>query len=187
MFTSLSTASPADWAVIRREEDHYDAATSLLALLSSLRPLPKHGYPINVYDHSLQTASRALRDGAPEDVVVAALFHDAADELAPHHHGPVAAQLLSPWLSADLQWLLHHHSVFQTLLVGGADGADIAAVQEHVDRLSTHPAAAATLDFCRRWDEPSFDPDYRSLPLSEFEPIVRRVVTRHPGTAATAP
>jgi predicted HD phosphohydrolase len=37
--------------------------------------------------------------------------------------------------------------------------------------------------FCVRWDCPSFDPSYDSLPLEHFEPMLRRVFTREPFAA----
>ena len=33
-----------------------------------------------------------------------------------------------------------------------------------------------TLEFCESYDAPSFDPDYDTLPLTTFEPMLRRVM-----------
>ena len=61
------------------------------------------GYRVDRYEHSLQSATRALRDGRSEEYVVAALLHDLGDELAPWTHGEMAAaiaheeNLYSPW------------------------------------------------------------------------------------------
>ena len=33
-----------------------------------------------------------------------------------------------------------------------------------------------TAEFCERWDQTSFDPDYETMPLEAFEPLVRRVI-----------
>jgi predicted HD phosphohydrolase len=35
-------------------------------------------------------------------------------------------------------------------------------------------------EFCARWDQPSFDPDYPTMPLAAFEPILRAVLARSP-------
>ena len=35
-------------------------------------------------------------------------------------------------------------------------------------------------EFCERWDQASFDPDYDTLPLSFFAPMVREVFARTP-------
>lgn len=40
-------------------------------------------------EHSVQTASRALKDGADEELVVCGLFHDIGELLAPICHGEV--------------------------------------------------------------------------------------------------
>ena len=41
------------------------------------------GYKINRLEHGLQSATRALNDGADIDWIVAALLHDIGDGLAP--------------------------------------------------------------------------------------------------------
>ena len=43
-----------------------------------------------------------------------------------------------------------------------------------------HPWYQDAVDFCHRWDQCAFDPDYESLPLEFFEPMVRRVFAREP-------
>ena len=40
-------------------------------------------------EHSVQTATRALKDGADEEIVVCGLFHDIGELLAPICHGEV--------------------------------------------------------------------------------------------------
>src|SRR6202790_2980046 len=49
------------------------------------------GYKIDRYQHSLQTASRAFRDGADEETVVCAVLHDIGDTLAPENHAQLGA------------------------------------------------------------------------------------------------
>ena len=55
-----------------------------------------HGFSTKSYiflhikkEHSVQTATRALKDGASEEVVVCGLFHDIGELLAPICHGEV--------------------------------------------------------------------------------------------------
>jgi predicted HD phosphohydrolase len=175
VFKNLAAAQPHHWAEIHAERSHYDPAGALLALHASLRGLPSYGYSVNVHDHTLQAATRATEDGASDELVVAALLHDVADELAPFNHGPAAAALLEPWVSSDVHWLLGHHSLFQNVLIAGPE--DPAGATAAWAAVADHPAARLTEDFCRRWDEPSFDPDFRSMPIEAFEPLVRRVVT----------
>ena len=38
----------------------------------------------------------------------------------------------------------------------------------------------ATIDFCEKYDQSSFDPNYKSMTLKEFEPMVRNIFSRKP-------
>ena len=70
-------------------------------------------YRISRLDHCLQTATRAERDGADDEMVVCALLHDIGDVLAPANHLQVAAALLEPYVSEKNHWIVKHHGVFQ--------------------------------------------------------------------------
>ena len=48
------------------------------------------------------------------------------------------------------------------------------------DKYKSHKYYQACVDFCEKYDQASFDPDYKSLPLSEFEPMVKRIFSRKP-------
>ncbi len=85
----------------------------LLRLLGSLQHDDALGAPVNLYTHCLQTATRALQDGADDELVVVALFHDVPEAISENEHGAVAAQLLAPRISAARTWLLTHHGAFQ--------------------------------------------------------------------------
>ena len=36
------------------------------------------------------------------------------------------------------------------------------------------------LNFCEKWDQASFDPNYKSMTLEEFAPMVKRIFSRKP-------
>ncbi|MDH3533003.1 MAG: phosphohydrolase, partial [Gammaproteobacteria bacterium] len=55
-------------------------------------------------------------------------------------------------------------------------GQDRNAREQYRD----HPYYQDCVDFCARWDQPSFDPDYATLPLEHFEPLVRTLFAREP-------
>ena len=57
------------------------------------------GYQVSRLEHSLQSATRALRAGESEEMIVAALLHDIGDELAPMNHSEYAASILKPFVS----------------------------------------------------------------------------------------
>jgi len=150
-------------------------ADNVLALLERLKG-PTFGYPVDRYEHSLQTASRALRDGADEETVVCALLHDIGDILAPENHGALAAEILKPYVNEENYWVVAHHPVFQGYYYWHHLDKDRNAR----DRYADNPYYDACLSFCERWDQESFDPDYDTLSIGTFEPMVRRLFARKP-------
>ena len=143
---------------------------ALLRLLQTLRG-DRLGYQVDRYTHSLQTATRAERDGADDETVVCALLHDIGDVLAPDNHGAVAAAILRPFVNDRNHWVVRHHGLFQGYYHFHHHGRDRNARDRH----RHHPHYRACVDFCERWDQRSFDPRYDTLPLAHFEPLLRRV------------
>ena len=150
-------------------------ADNVLAMLATLKGY-NDGYPVDRYVHSLQTATRALRDGADEEMVCVALLHDIGDMIAPHNHPALAAAVLHPYVSEENHWLVLHHGVFQGYYYYHHTGLD----RDARDRYRGHQAFETTVDFCERWDQRSFDPDYDTMPIEAFEPMVRRLFDREP-------
>lgn len=176
-FTRMEDGTREDYELLARLEESY---TSALAdrVLGYFRSQDEtfEGYAISRQQHGLQTATRALRDGADEELVVAALLHDLGDALAPYNHSEFAAAILRPYVSERTWWIVKHHGVFQAYYYAHHTGGD-----RHVrDRYRDHPHYQATADFCHRWDQSSFDPGYDTLPLEHFEPMVRRIFGRSP-------
>ena len=176
-FTSMAAGTPADYQLLERLETQFAAQTAdrilehLRALAGSLA-----GYQVDRLEHSLQTATRAHRDGADEEMVIAALLHDIGDLLSPHNHSELAAAVLRPYVSERTYWIVRQHGLFQSYYYAHHFGGDRHAR----DRYRSHPWYQAAVDFCHRWDQPSFDPDYPSLPLEHFEPMLRRILSRAP-------
>lgn len=131
------------------------------------------GYQITRLEHCLQAATRALRAGEDEEMVVCALLHDVGDYLAPANHSEVAAAMLRPYISEKNYWIVKHHGVFQGYYYFHFQGGD----PNIRDRWRDHPYYQDTVDFCANYDQCSFDPDYEWLPLDYFEPMVRRVLS----------
>ena len=171
-FTRMDEGTPEDYALLARLEAGYVAELPdrLLATLDALK-VSMPGYQVSRYEHSLQSATRALRDGRDEEYVVAALLHDIGDELAPYTHGEMVAAILKPYVSEEVCWVVGHHGVFQQFHYGPASGDDPNAR----DRYRDHPWFDACAEFCAEYDQNCFDPEYESLPLEHFEPMVRRV------------
>jgi len=175
-FTRMSDGTAEEFAHIVAQADahlHGHLVDNLLATLRSLGG-PTLGYRVDRLEHSLQTATRAHRDGARIDMVVGALFHDVGDVLAPANHSELAAAILEPYVDEETTWVVRHHGVFQGYHYWDKLGLDKNARDRYRD--SPHFAAAA--HFCAAWDQIAFDPDYDTLPLSFFEPMVREVFAR---------
>ena len=140
-------------------------------LFAMLRELSQDtAYNITRYDHCLQAATRALRDNKDEEYVAVALLHDVCEPLGPFNHGEVVAAILRPFISRDNHWMLVQHGLFQTYFYAQHMGLDPNAREIY----KSHPAYEQTVEFCAKYDEISFDPDYKNEPLSTFEPMVRR-------------
>jgi predicted HD phosphohydrolase len=129
---------------------------------------------ITRYDHCLQAATRALRDGKDEEYVAVALLHDVCEPLGPFNHGEVVAAILRPFIGRDNHWMLVQHGLFQTYFYARHMGLDPNAR----DIYKSDPAYEQTVEFCAKYDEVSFDPDYKNEPLSTFEPMVRRLLQK---------
>lgn len=152
-------------------------ADNVMGLLKGLEG-ERDGYRIDRYQHSLQTATRAYQDGADEETVVAALFHDIGDLHAPANHSAFAAAVLRPYISEDNHWLVQHHGIFQGYYFFHHYDRDRDAREE----FRGHPMFERTAAFCEKWDQTSFDPDYQTMVLEDFEPLVRRIIDK-PGEA----
>lgn len=173
-FTNMAEGTSEDYAILERAAKPFLAALPdrLLAALEGLRS-SLAGYQVSRYDHSLQSATRALRDGRDEEYVVAALLHDIGDELAPLTHGEMMGAVLRPFVRPEIVWVVKHHGVFQLYYYGHHVGVDRHAR----DRFRDSPWFDACTEFCELYDQNCFDPDYASEPVATFEPMVRRVLS----------
>jgi predicted HD phosphohydrolase len=122
------------------------------------------GYRITRLEHGLQSATRAERDGADIDWIVAALLHDIGDGLAPQNHDRMSAEVIRPFVRWDVAWVVEHHGIFQMLYYAHHYGWDRNAR----DRFRDHPCFDSCAEFCERWDQSSFDPDYDSPAAGAF-------------------
>jgi predicted HD phosphohydrolase len=82
-FTRMEDGTAEDYALLDSFEEAFmkGLPDRLLRALDGLKG-SFDGYQVTRYDHSLQAATRAHRDGRDEEYVVATLLHDIGDELA---------------------------------------------------------------------------------------------------------
>ena len=176
-FTEMKNGSKNDYLLLDKYEQEYINGTAdrILKFMSGLNSTLE-GYKITRLEHSLQTATRAFNDKASEEMVVAALLHDIGDELAPLNHGEYAATVLKPYVSEKTHWIIEKHGEFQMYYYAHHLGGN----RNQRDKYKEHKYYADTLNFCEKWDQASFDPEYKSLTLKEFEPMVRKIFSRKP-------
>jgi predicted HD phosphohydrolase len=174
-FRRMEDGTREDYALLERAEREYvDALPD--RILAALRKLDQalQGYPVSRLDHSLQAATRALKDGADDELIVAALIHDVGDELAPYNHAEIAAGIIRPYVRPEVAWIVEQHGLFQTYYYAHHYDRDRNARE----KFRGHPWYQACKDFCADWDQCSFDPGYASEPLSTFEPRLREIFSR---------
>ncbi len=176
-FTEMKYGTKEDYELLEKHEKEFERKTAdrILNYLSSLNTTLE-GYKISRLEHSLQTATRAYKNGEDEEMIVAALLHDIGDELAPMNHSQYAASVLRPYVSEKTHWIIEHHGLFQTYYSAEHLGGDKNAREKFKD----HEYYQATIDFCEKYDQSSFDPNYKSMTLKEFEPMVRNIFSRKP-------
>jgi predicted HD phosphohydrolase len=176
-FTRMEDGTREDYELLDRSELEYarHLPDSILAALKKLDH-SLEGYPVSRLGHSLQTASRAMRAGADDELIVAALIHDIGDEMAPYNHTEIAAGIIRPYVRPEVTWIVEQHGLFQNYYYGHFRGGDRNARDKYLD----HPWYDACKNFCANWDQCSFDPQYPSEPLATFEPLVHRIFTRTP-------
>src|SRR5689334_17931241 len=171
-FTNMAEGTAADWKVI---SSHFLPYASALPdrILAHLRLLDGDygGFAVDRLTHSLQTATRAYRDGRDEEYVVCALLHDIGDTLGSFNHADIGAAILKPFVSEANHWMLEKHGIFQGYFFFHHLGMD----RNMRDEFRGHPHFEHTAEFCAKYDGPAFDPNAETLPLSCFEPMVRRV------------
>ena len=176
-FRQMQDGTKEDYLLLDESEKKYAAGLGQRVLESLLKlDHSLEGYPLSRLGHSLQAATRALRDNADEEMIVAALIHDIGDELAPYSHAEVAAGILRPYVRPEVTWIVAQHALFQNYYYVHHFGGDRNAR----DRLRDHPWYESCAHFCAAWDQCSFDPDYPTESLATFEPLLRRIFARPP-------
>ncbi len=175
-FVNMKDGTREEYELLARLEKPYLALTAdrVLEELKRAGEATLEGYKITRLQHGLQSGTRALRDGADLDWVVGALLHDIGDGLAPQNHDKMSAEVIRPFVRWDVAWTVEHHGIFQMLYYGHHYGWDRNAR----DQFKDHPLFDNCAEFCERWDQSSFDPDYPTETLDMFEPMVREVFGR---------
>ena len=179
-FTEMKHGTKDDYLLLDKYEQEYinGTANRIIKFLSGLNSTLE-GYKITRLEHSLQTATRALNDKASEEMIVAALLHDIGDELAPLNHSEYAASVLKPFVSEKTHWIIEKHGEFQMYYYAHHLGGN----RNQRDKYKDHKYYVDALNFCENWDQTSFDPNFKSLKLKYFEPLIIDIFSRKPHTS----
>jgi len=175
-FTRMKDGSEEEYKLLQAlEAPHLKMTTTrILREMHQQAQETLPGYRITRLEHGLQAATRAENDGADIDWIVAALLHDIGDGLAPQNHDRFAAEIIRPFVRDEVSWVVEHHGIFQMLYYAHHLGWD----RDERDKYKDHPCFNTCSDFCERWDQSSFDPDYDTKPLKHFEHLVHEVFAR---------
>tara|TARA_B100001250_G_scaffold338279_1_gene305319 strand:+ start:45 stop:599 length:555 start_codon:yes stop_codon:yes gene_type:complete len=176
-FTQMKDGNKEDYLLLDEHEKKFQEGTAdrLIKFMYGLNSTLE-GYKINRLEHSLQTATRALNDKADDEMIVAALLHDIGDELAPLNHSEYAAAVLKPYVSEKTRWIVEKHGEFQMYYYAHHLGGN----RNQREKYKGHKYYEDTINFCENWDQKSFDPNFKSLSLKEFEPFVKKIFSRKP-------
>ena len=174
-FARMQDSTAEDWQKIGGEFMGF-ARTLPDRLIAHLKVLEGDygGFPVDRYTHSLQTATRALRDGRDEEYVVCALLHDIGDTLGSFNHPDIAAAILKPFVDEANHWMVQNHGIFQGHYFFHHLGLD----RDLRENFRQHPHFERTAEFCELYDNPAFDPHAETLPIAEFEPMLRRLMAQ---------
>jgi predicted HD phosphohydrolase len=174
-FHRMVDATEEDWAAIAKQSQSF--ARALPARIVAHLHLLKGdcgGFAIDRLEHCLQTATRAQQAGEDEEYVVCALLHDIGDTLGPANHADVAAAVVKPYVSEKNHFIVEKHGIFQGYYFFHHLGLD----RNMREQFRGHPNFERTALFCERHDQNAFDPNYATMPLEFFVPMVQRVMAR---------
>src|SRR5687767_14880862 len=174
-FRSMDESTAEQWAVIGTEtsQNQGRVAERVLGMLRSLSDITD-GFATDQLTHCLQTATRAERDGADDEVVVASLCHDIGKAVSVPGHPEIAAAILKPYVRPEVHKMILVHQDFQGRHYYHHFGGDPDAREKHREALTDDEFKLAE-QFADQWDQKAFDPDYDTLPLEHFEDRVRKV------------
>jgi predicted HD phosphohydrolase len=170
-FHAMVEGTAEDWGIIARNQIEFFGGLPD-RMLRHLRLLDGDfgGFAVDRLTHSLQTATRAYRANRDDEYVFCALVHDIGDTLGPANHADIAAAIVKPFVSAQNQWMVEKHGMFQGYNFFEYLGLDPDMREQYRE----HEWFDYTAEFCFEYDQAAFDPSYETLPLEHFEPLLRQ-------------
>ena len=174
-FTEMLNGTEEDYKIIGESgADHAKELPDRILEHLSLLEGGTGGFAVDRLTHGVQTATRAHRDGRDEEYVVCALLHDIGDTISSANHADMAATMLQPFVSEKNYWIVKHHGIFQGYYFFEHLGLD----KNMRDQFKGNEHWQDCAEFCAKYDQNSFDPEYDNMALQEFEPMVRNVFAK---------
>ncbi|MDT5126648.1 MAG: hypothetical protein QOH54_2292 [Mycobacterium sp.] len=157
---------------------------------------------VDELDHALQSAARAMDDGADDELVLAAALHDLAhspmfDAASAARHDATARDWLTARFGERVGWLAGAHVDAKRYLVATEPGYGSALTQTSV--LSLHAQGGADVDDAltrhpwwldalrlRRYDDAAKDPEAQGVTISDVLTIAKRVMEQRQSSGESA-
>ena len=170
-FASMAEGTKQDWEHIGREHAPVvaDMPRRVRDMLLQLKELTV-GFAVDQLEHSLQTATRAERDGADEEMVLLSLCHDIGKVVSVPNHAAIGAEILKPYVSERAYQILRTHQDFQGKYYYHFMNMPNDLRKNYTDKSWYEDACR----FSDCYDQAGFDPEYDSLPLEHFEPLIEK-------------
>jgi predicted HD phosphohydrolase len=167
----MDQSTREDWMTIGRATLALQptVADRVLAMLQSFADLDA-GFGVSQLHHALQTATMARRANASDEMVLCALCHDVGKYVSIANHPAIAAEILRPYVSEPAYRVVLTHQDFQGRHYYEHFGKDPTLRERHRGQ----PWYALAEQFTDEWDQAAFDPNYKVLPLEEFQPLVQQ-------------
>lgn len=174
-----------------------DALAETAEMLSSLRGVWDEE-TVDELDHALQSAARAIDDGADDELVLAAALHDIAhsptfDAAAAQRHDETAREWLAPRFGDRVGWLAGQHVAAKRYLVATEPGYGAGLSPTSVQSLQAQGGAGVEAELLdhpwwpdavrlRRYDDAAKDPDPcasgRAATIDDVLAVAERVLRR---------
>ena len=169
-FTRMDRGDELEWLTVGIAASLYalqlpDCVLFMLRALDGLRL----GYPISMLQHSLQAATRAHNANASDELVLCALCHHLGALLSVEAQAELSASILRGFVSEDAYRIVRHGPEYQWQQYG----AQLGLPTNQRARYAQQSWHADAVRFSDEWDSPAYDPSFKSLPLEEFESLVR--------------
>ena len=113
------------------------------------------GYQFNRLEHFLQTVTRAKRNRADIEFIVAALIHGVGDDLASENHSHLASASSRPYVQAKITWILEKRGLLQ--MYNFADKLPLE--KEGKVTYRGHKFLSSVANLCEKWSQISFGPE----------------------------